>query len=335
MRERNGLEGPLVNLNLSSGTVQKTAARKTKRHARKAFGEENLIDISQQTVGLMIPLFDHLGFYDRTFTRDAEEHLPLVESADLKNSLLAAGFDDNVLQQFQTSQWNFRSILPELHDGSFASHFEGAEQPEHSYGYYLIGLANSLDEIYRGLGMANMAAFTAFKESLRNDGYVPKPKRKVEKAIPVVDLPAELSLLEQAINRSKHDDKAALLYHLATARKEFDSGRWGLSMGEWRKFFEEVLRGTWRFTRLNNMRAGALVEKPPIPHTFNFLAEFGFFTKDEWSAYSSASAFLSAGDHPGVGDSDLARFSMTLAMTFGHACLEKLDHWTGDRFEFS
>lgn len=324
------LDGSLLNLNLSLGTAEKPVEPVEKGERRLA--EDPFAAISDQTLGLMIPLFDHLGFYDRTFTRDSLERQPLIASTDLRDSLYAAGFDIAVLEQFQSRQWNFRSILPELHDGSFAQHFDGQDQPEHSYNYYLIGLANALDAIYKNLGMSGMAAFTAFKESLRNDGYVPKPKRKIETETAIVDVPAELSLLEQTINRSKHDDRAALVHHFTTARTEFDNAKWGLSMGEWRKFFEEILRGVWRLTRLNNSRAGALTENPPIPHTFNFLAEFGFFTKDEWSAYSSAWGFLSAGDHPGVGDRDLARFSMTLAMTFGHACLEKLEHWDGNRF---
>lgn len=322
-----------LDLNSIAGPVQETVSSGHQATV-KTFRKENLTDISQRTIALMIPLFDHLGFYDRTFTKDLVEHQPLLSNTDLSNSLAAAGFDNTVLEHFESRHWNFRGILPELRDGSFADHFVGQNLPEHSHGHYLLGLATTLDGIYQNLGMSGMAAFAAFKQSLQNDGYVPNRNQPATTEMSIVDIPAELSLLEQTIDRSRHDDKAALANYFTVARKEFDNGRWGPSMGEWRKFFGEILRGVWRFTRLNNGRAGALVEKPPIPHTLNFLAEFGFFTKDEWNAYSSAWGFLSAGDHPGVGDRDLARLSITLAMTFGHACLEKLEHWDGERFKF-
>lgn len=347
----------------------------------------------------MIPLFDHLGCYDRTFTKDSLQLQPLLSSTDLRNALQAAGFDNTVLRQFQARQWDFRSILPELHDGSFGHHFDWHDQPDHPYRHYLIGLTNALGAIYQKLGLLNTAEFVAFKDGLRNDGFVYERQQAVQPATSVpdisteqpllektinqsrhdekatvihhfesaqrepdnskstaakenpqddgcvsnleqqveantsiVDLAAEQSLLEKAINQSRHDDKARLLHYFETARREFDNGKWGTSMGEWRKFFEEVLRGVWRFTRLNNKKATGRLEKPPMATTLNWLVEFKFFTNDEWNAYNFACGFLAAGDHPGIGDGDLAHLSMTLATTCGYACLKKLEHWNGDQF---
>lgn len=174
----------------------------------------------------MIPLFERLGFYDRTFTRESLQLQPLVTSTDLRNALQAAGFDTAVLKQFQARQWDFRSILPELHDGSFAHHFDWHDQPDHPYRYYLIGLANALAAIYDDLALSGTVAFTAFRESLQNDGHhVPNQNGGVVANTLIVDVPADLTPLEKTINQSKHDDKGTLIHHLETARQELDNGK--------------------------------------------------------------------------------------------------------------
>src|ERR1700758_4759672 len=174
----------------------------------------------------MIPLFERLGFYDRTFTRDSLQLQPLVTSTELRDALQAAGFDNTVLKQFEARQWDFRSILPELHDGSFGNHFDCHDQPDHPYRYYLIGLANALAAIYEDLGLSGTAAFTAFRESLLNDGHhVSSRMERVETDTSMVDVPAQLSLLEKTINQGKHDDKATLIPHFETPPQELENGK--------------------------------------------------------------------------------------------------------------
>jgi hypothetical protein len=59
---------------------------------------------------------------------------------------------------------------------------------------------------------------------------------------------------------------------------------WGEASGEWRKFFEETIRGLWRLTRINNPSFLAKIERPPFKDVLLWLEQAGFFTSDEKDA---------------------------------------------------
>jgi len=107
---------------------------------------------------------------------------------------------------------------------------------------------------------------------------------------------------------------------------------WGEASGEWRKVYEETIRGIWRLTRLNNPSFSGKIEYPPFKDVLIWLEQAEFFTADEKEAYGAAWGFLSVGGHPGMTDGDIAKFCMILAMTFGHSALKKLDWWAKKGF---
>src|ERR1017187_7320642 len=169
-----------------------------------------MAEISQRTIAHMIQLFEYLGCFDPTYASMLNEHQPRVTATDLRNALYASGFDNAALKLFQVRRWDFQSILPELRDGSFAGNFDS--QPEHPYDYYLVGFANAIATCFQDFGLSSMPEFIAFKEDLRKDGFISDGRRLVEADCSIADVPAELSLLEKTIARSRHDDKATLLH---------------------------------------------------------------------------------------------------------------------------
>ncbi len=255
--------------------------------------------------------------------------VPLVTASQLKNRLYAQGFDTAILGFFQQQSWKFDRILPSLLDGSFITSADWSTSWERTGPQYVLGLAEALLGISRQPEIPHSPLFDDLLREFERDGYVLSGGRLVEADTSIVDVPAEVSLLRASIDRSRHDNKSVLTHHFDTAAQQLEDEHWGPTMGEWRKFFEEVLRGVWRFTRQKNRDAAAKIERPGMADLFKWLQEVGFFTADEATAYGAVYGFLSGGNHPGIRDRDSARFCMILAMTFGHSCLLKLESWTG------
>jgi len=293
-----------------------------------------MTNISQNTVVAMINLFEHLGCYDSpmyTYGLDG----PLVSATELRTFLYSLNFDNQLLNRFEREDWKFNSILPTLRDGTFwkvtsrrlLEDAEAASAKVARGETVLRQLAEALVELCRRQELLHSWPYMRFVSALRNDGFTLSFGKIIESGTEVVDLPAELSATEKTVTNSKHDAIKTLLHHLQSAQKQMMDSAWGTASGEWRKFFEETIRGVWRLTRLNNPDFATRDVHPPFKDVLLWLEQAGLFTSDEKAAYGAAWGFLSVGGHPGMTEGDIAHFCMILSMTFSHAALKRLDWW--------
>lgn len=280
-----------------------------------------MAEISQRTVAAMIALFDYLGCYDPVGYTDWNEG-PRITASKLKNFLYSRNFDNKLLSNFEQLQWNFETILPALRDNSTWGKGETV----------LRALAAALIQLAEDLDITGESEFRIFVLSLRRDGLTENSGTVIDIDKEIVDIPAEVSAIEQLISDGCHDGTATLMHHLKTAERQFVSKEWGPSAGEWRKFYEEALRGVWRLTRQNDPQWAKRLEKPNFADVLNWLEEAKYFTSEEKNAYGAAWGFLSVGNHPGLPDPDVARLCKFLSLTFGHACLIKLEWWKKRKF---
>ena len=293
-----------------------------------------MANISQSTVVAMVNLFEHFGCYDSmTYTFSQE---PLISATQLRKFLYSLNFDNELLDCFEQKQWEFNRILPTLRDGTFwkvpsprtwRQDAEPASAREARGQTVLRQLAEALAELCRRQKLLDLSLYRTVAFGLQNDGFTLSFGKLIESGTEVVDLPAELSAAEKTVIKSKHDAIETLLHHLQSAQKQMMDSAWGTASGEWRKFFEETIRGVWRVTRLNNPSFDAKIVHPSFKDVLLWLEQAGFFTSDEKDAYGATWGFLSIGGHPGMTEGDIAQFCMILSMTFSHAALKKLDWW--------
>jgi hypothetical protein len=297
-----------------------------------------MAEISQRTIATMIVLFDHLGCYDPVGYTAWDEG-PIITATKLRTILYSHNFDRKLLDRFQFLDWNFAHILPALRDnsiwGSISNPRTAVQVAQANQGRnetILRSLAEVLPSLENWTESLHYGAFRAFLSSLQMDGFTLSGGVLADADTEIVDIPAEVSAIEGSIAHSRHDHTQLLMHHLHTAQRQFAKAEWGPSAGEFRKFYEEILRGVWRFTLANNPKFLGRIEKPGFRDLMNWLQDSGFFTNDEKDAYGSAFGFLSLGNHPGLPDPYMARLCMILALTLGHACLQKMARWNGKQF---
>ena len=197
---------------------------------------------------------------------------PLVSASALRTFLYSLNFDNQLLNRFEREDWKFNSILPTLRDGTFwkvtsrrlLEDAEAASAKVARGETVLRQLAEALIELCRRQELLHSQPYMRFVFGLRNDGFTLFFGKLIESGTEVVDLPAELSAAEKTVNNSKHDDIKTLLHHLQSAQEQMTDSAWSTASGEWRKFFEETIRGIWRLTRFNNAYFAARIVYPPF-----------------------------------------------------------------------
>lgn len=253
-----------------------------------------------------------------------------MEVDKLSITLFGMGFDQPFLDRCsQRYRWNFASLFPALHDGSF---FPTDQLIERSTAIdngraMLRGFATALSGIIAQNPEFAIEAAQEFQNSLLNDGFQFVGTRLIETNQDIIPESQEISAVESLIRRSIHDNREILLHHFGNGRNLYESGPYHACINEWRSFLEETLRGVWRATRINRPDFSSFAERPSVKDPFSFLNRSGFLKDDEKEAFNGAWAFLSAGGHPGISDRDDAHLSMILTLTFGHAALLKLEKW--------
>ncbi len=299
-----------------------------------------MAQISQASLAELMRVCSRLGLRTQMFSSDPV----LVSETEIRRFLFSRNFENRVLDLFETYRWNFDVILPDIKDGSFGVSRNGnwrtrAEQSSQN--------AVSAEGMLRALSSAFLVKSVSLNhgpygsvvdlqgliKSLRQDGFDFAHGELIDADREIVDIPAEATAIEKAIEAANHDDKAVLRHHLGEATRYFTSGDFGPAAAEWRHFYEGAFRGAWRYTRGRNAKFSGRIEKPPFADVLRWLAESHFVSQDEASAYGAAWGFLSVGNHPGIKPQAIAHLCRTLAMTLGHACLIKLAVWDGVSFK--
>lgn len=279
----------------------------------------------------MVTIYEFLTSSQRSFRVLG----PLLPTDQLFDLCYRIGFEKRFLEKCSYQyHWNFRSLLPDLFDGSFFSE-DGSPNSEagQSYGQNLIqGFVIVLLSVFQNRPELPFEMQNALTDSLNRDGIRFDGNRLVNASKQVVDEPRELTIVENLVRESVHDQPETILHHFENGHRLFNEAKYHPSAGEWRSFLEEILRGIWRLTRKNRTEFKTHAETPSMKDLFQFLQKSGFFDSDEELAFRSSYGFLSAGGHPGIGDRDTAYLSQTLALTFGHALLLKLDAWQNNGY---
>lgn len=282
--------------------------------------------ISQRTIAVMIDVYDYLFFRSSAYVAAG----PRADIDKFRGLLYAMNVSREFLDKCEYRyRWKFDSLLPALNDGSFFAddrRYYGAQAKEHGQAM-LHGFATALCGILTQYPEHETQNTRYFRKSLLEDGFQYVGTKLLETNQDIIEEAQEISAVESLIRASIHDNQKTLLHHFHNGRNLFDAGTYHPSVGEWRSFLEETLRGVWRLTRAHRPEFATHSEKPGMKDLLEFLQRAGFLNADEQLAFSSTWGFLCAGGHPGIGERDDAHLSMTLALTFGHAALLKLQKW--------
>ncbi len=257
---------------------------------------------------------------------------PLLDISKLPNVLYAMGFNMRFLGHCENSYyWRFDTLFPALKDGSFYEDLPSGS-PINDGHTMLLNFATNLCGIIEQNPSLKDRDTQYFYESLLDDGFQLVGRRLIETTQDIIPEPQEISAVESLIRISVHDGRDLLLQHFLEAHQLYSSGNYHPSIGEWRSFLEETLRGVWRLTRARRPEYATFSDIPSMKDLLDFLRRSGFFASDEHPAFSSTWGFLCAGGHPGISEKDDAHLSMILALTFGHAALLKLERWAEGGF---
>lgn len=305
-----------------------------------------MAELSQRSVAQMIRVFDKLGCYEDT---PFHETLPLINATDLKRDLYARDFDHRLLERCAPQNvWNFDEIFTSLYDGGFfnpplagrswsatrarleylSDSVRQAEQVERGqslllkFGEYLFDKKNILAD-YDGW----YAELEQLLNSLDLDGFRLHQGKLIPADTAIFDQPKQVSLLVEQIKTAKLSSEQTLLHHFSNGEQAYLDGKFDTAVGEWRKFFERLLKDIAEDTGRNRVDLKKDAAKLTMKDLFSYLEEAGFLDSDEKLAFSSSWGFLSSGAHPGVGNKDKAYLAMVLSSSFGHVALTKFEAW--------
>ena len=305
-----------------------------------------MAELSQRSVAQMIRAFDKLGCYEETAFSEA---LALVKATELKRDLYARNFDQRFLERCAPQNvWNFDKIFTGLYDGSFfhrtqvgrswpairsrleylsdsvrqAEHVEEGHSLLLKFAEYLFNKRKALPD-YEGW----YGELEQLLNSLELDGFRLYQGKLIPADTAIFDQPKQISLLVEQIRTVKTSSEQILLHHFSNGEQAYLEGKDDTAVGEWRKFFERLLRDIAEETGLKRQDLKKDAMKLTMKDLFPYLEEAGFLDSDEKLAFSSSWAFLSSGAHPGIGNKDQAYLAMVLSLSFGHVALRKFQVW--------
>ncbi len=321
--------------------------------------------ISESTVNCMVTLYDFLTRGDKPFGKQG----PLLSPHTVYDKCFAMEMSNEVLDKCEWKfYWNFKLILPALHDGSFFSGIDAfrGKDLDASGQTALVGFAQLLCSTYDTMPGLSAEHKEALHAALREDGFTFDGTRLVETYAQAqyaqaqivaepeenhfVEQPKEIYFVEQPkdthpvaqpqdilsvehlISSCPHDRKDLLLQHLENGHKLYREQKFQPCVEEWRSFLQVLLYGVWWRTRANRDELASYAESPSMNDLFLYLTRVEFFNVEEESAFRGGYGFLSAGVHAGIGEKDNAYLSQTVALAFGHAILLKLYAWSSNEF---
>jgi hypothetical protein len=305
-----------------------------------------MAELSQRSVAQLIRTFDKLGCYDETAF---SETFALVTATDLKRDLYARNFDQQFLERCAPQNvWNFDKIFTSLCDGSFFN------APPVGRGWsakkarleYLSNSSRQAKQVEKGRSLLLKFAEYLFDKkltlsddenwcadlaqlsnSLELDGFRLHQGKLIAADTAIFDQPKQVSFLIEQIKTAKPSSMQTLLHHFSNGEEAYLEGKYDTAVGEWRKFFERLLKDIAEDTGRNRADLKKNATKLTMKDLFLYLEETGFLDSDERLAFLSSWAFLSSGAHPGIGDKDQAYLAMVLSLAFGHVALSKFEAW--------
>ena len=280
--------------------------------------------LSQRSVALMIAVFQKLGCYDDTSYTGI--HAPPVSGKELRRELYARDFSPQFLDQcYRPYQlhWDFDVILPKLYDGRLTGgDVESGRALLLNLAEYLYAKADNLHNVsgwYEQLYQ--------LERSLELDGFQELEGKLVPTETAIFNQPEQVSLLKANLKSSELPSTQVLLHHFTNAEELYVARKFDTATGEWRKFFEQLLRDIAEATAQNRPDLKDDASRLTMKLLFPYLKHAGFFDSDEELAFANTYGFLCSGSHPGVGTEQQAYLAMVLALTFGYVAVTNLAVW--------
>jgi hypothetical protein len=167
----------------------------------------------------------------------------------------------------------------------------------------------------------------AVENSLQLDGYaVDKRKLELVALEGPVSVQAEEDALTAVLRRSGIPNAATVGQHIADANSLFVEGKYHPSLNESRSILQALIDDISVETDCSGGHAAKL--PGGTANRIQYLAQVGFLTPEEQTAFGSAWGALSAGSHPGVPAREEARIGLILALEFGQLLLLKCENWS-------
>lgn len=301
--------------------------------------------LSQTTVGQMIRVLEALQGQEDDYT------LPVLSRDELKLELYEEGFEREVLDFGDLYSWDSRKLLPDLYDGNFfvrlRVHKATSVLAKNDYRAQpatnedtdkgrtiLIRLAEYL--CWRlDLLPPHLAEFKQAREGLLTcltlDGYTVVGRKLVFTESAVLDQPQQVALLKQRIKDSKLPNESVILYHYDQGEEFYVQRRWDACIGQWRSFFEQLLRDIAGSTASHRPDVSASLG--PMRDVLDYLKEVDFLDQDERTSVGATWGFLSSGSHPGLAAEDKAHLAMAQALAFSQTLVLKFLNWRSNAFK--
>jgi hypothetical protein len=229
----------------------------------------------------------------------------------------------------QGYRWQFFRLPSDLPDGKYHSGRYAPDKAEVEAGQgILLKLAERLCSVID----APPSHLEDVKRSgselvscLALDGFSLVAGRFIPSESAVINQPKEDSLLQALLKQAAFPNEKAILKHFSQGEELFVQQEWEPAIGEWRKFFEAVLRDIGEMT--SQRRPDITKPRNSMKEVFEYLRESGFFDADEQTAMGSTYGFLCSGAHPGISEEHKARMGMILALTSGQILVAKYLAW--------
>lgn len=259
------------------------------------------------------------------------EALGTVPRQDLYSFLYEHNLPAFFLTHAETNYgFGWRRIMVDLRDTRFFYPGDFASYSANITGEYL----NDSDAVVLGEALLQALAALAttldqgerVKNSLQLDGFQVDPNgpRLIALEGPISEA-AEEDALNVLLRESGLPNTVTIRRHVADAQSLFVDTKHHPSLNESRNILQALVD---EISAMTHQRGEHLIGLPGgTANRIKYLAEVGFFTADENSAFLSAWGALSAGSHPGVPDREEARIGLVLALEFGQLLLWKYRDW--------
>ena len=295
--------------------------------------------ISQATIAQMIRAFRVL------MVRPDPRTLPIV--GDVQLELYEVGVPQDLLQEFANLNWNFQRILPQLHAGTL-----GLDSG-------VSGLSEAfVDEVpyWRDRGTAQkilvaiatylcnrISPIPDFMPVVKNIGQVLIRRLEMDgfafqngRLVPTDSMPRDVVAASDAFTRLLRDsslpNRELIERHYRQGAELYEASQPEPAIGEWRKFYEQILRDIANDTAKH--RPDVKTSVGTMKDVLDYLRTVGFFDAEERLAYGNTYGLLSSGTKPGILASDLAQTSMVQSVSNATLLLKKFRSWRTNGFRF-
>ena len=146
-----------------------------------------------------------------------------------------------------------------------------------------------------------------------------------------VSAQAEEDALTALVNRTGITGGPMIAKHIADANGLYIAAKYHPSLNESRSLLQCLIDNASADT--NSSGAHSVGFPGGTSNRIDYLANVGFLTGDEATAFKSAWGALSAGSHPGVPAREEARIGLILALEFGQLLLLKFGSWKAGAYK--